>query len=186
MPASWNADAFEAELTNFPNPAMKDWLLDGLRNGFDTLAVSDVGILDYANSKSADEFSSHDDKWVEGEVANGRYVVIDPSDHPGIVVSPLGTAEKRSYDGSRKRRVTCNESRSSAGRPSLNDSVDKSEIPVELIGIQDVVDPALKFGTSAVFFKLDLKDAFRQLSKRREVHHLHCIRWGGGVAFLRI
>lgn len=178
MPPGFNADAFEAETVNFPNPELRRYVVTGLREGFDTLVEADAGYDGFENSNSAYAFQTNVDEWVDGEIAAKRYVEIDPADWPDLYITPLGTAPKRSYvEGVIKRRITCDESRRPPGRRSLNDSIDKGDIPVDYIGIQDVVDAALAFGVEAHFIKVDIRSAFRNLPKHPSVRHLHALRW---------
>ena len=181
------APVLEQHLATHPNRELVSFVLNGVRFGFDSTANPDEVKTVFENLKSADEYihprtlqGRHIDEWVQGELLAKRYVPISTKAHPFLVISPLGTVPKRSYEeGKQKFRTITHESKTDGVAPSLNETISTAEMTLVYMTVQDVVEIALQYGSDAEFCKYDVRSAFRNLGRSPTAQHCHVVRWRG-------
>ena len=176
-PAAWRRLS-----VGFPNPALRDYALAGIEDGFDShTSVAEDGPWDLRNAKSVHASASqaaHTREWIDGERAVGRYVPVPEGVHPYLRVVPLGAATKRSCKpGVLAWRTTSNLSAPGpGGSPSVNACIDGDQFGLAYERAEDVCASVLAYGSVAWLVKWDEKAAFRQLPLHRVCAHLHALR----------
>ena len=187
MPAAqgfrFDADALEAELGDFPFPALAAFVLFGLRWGFDTGTNVQEKQVSSSNLKSADQQPEAVLEWLQTEVERGHMAVFDEAPHEfyrscgiGIVPKPDGA------DGEKRWRFISDFSRSGEGREeSINAGIDAEQWRLKMLSVWDVVDLMAEFGDDARWSAIDCEWGYRQLDVHPDLYHTqvyeHLRRW---------
>ena len=173
-----NADILEQELVNHPNRKFVDYLINGIRNGFDTMISSlDLPTYECSNLLSATRDPVSVDRLLEREVSKG-YIKGPFKEPPFPVyrVSPLGIAEGK-YSGKKRLILDLSSPHDNEKHPSINNLIDKELCSLSYVKIDDAIDKIKLCGKNAILNKTDITDAFKQIGISKDQHHLFCMKW---------
>ena len=172
-------DKFEAALAAHGNRALVEWVVDGLRHGFDTLVeCEEAGPLRHANMPMDAAAEAHIDKEFAGEIGAGRYRVVAEDAHPHLRTQSMGAVPKKSLDPNvLEWRTIVNLSKGSRGVGSVNDST--QALVLKFIKMQAVCEDILRRGPQCRANVYDLRAAYRQLRKKSALAHWYGLRWRG-------
>lgn len=95
-----------------------------------------------------------------------------------VVVSPLGIVQKTRLDGTVKYRTIHHLSYPHGGI-SVNSGLEGSKRPLSYGSFDNAIDDILHFGPGALFFKLDVKSAFRHIFVHPDSWFLLAFEWEG-------
>ena len=177
----FNADAFERLLKNYPLRELVEYILKGLRGGFDTGTDVKEERVDSPNLRSATLQPKAISEWLEQEVARGHMEVFDHPPHEfyrtcgvGVVPKPAGA------DGKPKWRLISDFSRpGSEGQQPINDGIDVEQYRLRMLSIWDVVDLMVELGADAHWSAIDCSWGYRQLPVHPAVYHCQVYYWIG-------
>ena len=175
-----DVDRLGFELQKHPDRHFVEYLLSGLRFGFDTMVSTlDLPIIECKNLLSAVRDPETVDSLIEQEVQKGY--IKGPFDAPPFSVyrvSPIGIAEGK-YSGKKRLILDLSSPHNDAVHSSINDLIDKESCSLSYVKIDDAISAIKHCGKHAILNKTDITDAFKQLGIRRDQHHLYCMKWKG-------
>ena len=174
-------EAFETGLSTHPNRAYAEYVVAGLRHGFDTGVDCPEEAVHHDPLKSATDHPEVIDKWFAEEVGKGRMGVSNQPPHKYTRVAPVGTVPKRSYTGELKFRVISHLSKESppGAGDSINDMTDTENFRVEMASVWDAAEIVAAYGSAAHMTKTDCRNGYRVLPAHPEVYHTQVYFWKG-------
>ena len=131
---------------------MVEYIVDGLRNGFDIGFTGQFSPTFPKNLKSATENKHLIQEAINKEVSRGH--TAGPFPHPPFPrthCSPIGAAPKK--DGSARLIMDLSQPHGS----SINDDISKDDFTFEYSKFDDATDLVMKAGRNALMCKLDIK-----------------------------
>ena len=164
-----NIDVFEFLLREHPNRIYVNYILQGLRNGFDIGYLGSSTETLPKNLRSAQQFSEQLATAVSKEVERGH--TAGPFTAPPFPVShcsPIGAVEK---DDSTCRLVM---DLSQPLGKSINEYIPKEPFSVKYSKFDDAVRMVRERGRGCYMSKLDIKHAFRIIPVHPSQWHLLC------------
>jgi hypothetical protein len=173
-PCNINIDLFEFLLESHPNRFLVDYIVDGLRNGFDIGFQGEATPSLPNNLKSADQNKEAIQQAIDKEIQRGH--TAGPFPKPPFPIthcSPIGSAPKK--DGSVRLIMDLSQPHGS----SINDSISKDQFSCEYSHFDEATDLLNKLGRGSLMCKLDIKHAYRLLPVRPDQWFHLCYHWEG-------
>ena len=169
-----NLLSFENLLKGYPNKDHVDYVLHGLRNGFDLGFHGNVSNQHSKNNKSARDNDKLVTVAIEKEIERGHTAGPFPAPpFPQCQVSPIGAAPKP--DGTVRLVLDL----SQPTGESINDFIDKEEFPCSYTHFDVATELVYKTGRGCYLTKIDIKHAYRLLPVRPEDWPLLVYHWKG-------
>ena len=165
---------FENLLQSHPNRYLVNYIVDGLRNGFDIGFRGDVTPTLPKNLKSAYQNKEGVQQAINKEIERGH--TAGPFPNPPFPVthcSPIGSAPKK--DGSARLIMDLSQPHGT----SINDAISKEQFVCEYSHFDEATDLINKLGRNSLMCKLDIKHAYRLLPVRPDQWHHLCYFWEG-------
>ena len=177
-PLDWRQ--WESCLAAHPERAYRDYLVDGIRDGFR------VG-YDYSRSlairRSASNMLSAREKpevvrdYLAKECADGRILgPLDPTQFPFVHTSRFGVIPKGS---SGKWRLIVDMSAPEGA--SINDGISEAICSLSYISVADAIRNIASIGQGALLAKIDIKSAYRNVPIHPEDRWLMGMSWEGAL-----
>ena len=173
-PCLIDIDKFEKLLVDHPNKFLVNYIVDGLRNGFDIGFKGEFSATRPPNLKSANQNKDSIQQAIEKEIKRGH--TAGPFPHPPFPnthCSPIGAAPKK--DGTVRLIMDLSQPHGS----SINDDISKEQFSIEYSHFDDAVDLVNRKGRGSLMCKLDIKHAYRLLPVRPDQWHHLCYYWEG-------
>ena len=168
----------EKELQDHPDREFVEYLLKGLREGFDTeIENAPQNSYECRNLLSARSDPECVRDLIHKELEKGY--IRGPFDYPPFPlyrVSPLGVATGK-YSGKKRLIVDLSSPHDDPVNPSLNDLIDKDKCSLKYVKIDDAIEIIKKLGKGAWLCKADITDAFKLMPIHPRLWHLHCIKF---------
>lgn len=179
----FNADVFERELADFPFPRLAAYVIDGLRNGFDTGVDVPEERVSKEPLRSALLHDAAVDEWLSTEVERGHMESFEKAPHPFTRECGVGVVPKPpAPDGTLKFRMISDFSKPGAdGEASINSGIDKEQWHLKMLSIWDVVDIMADFGTGCRWTAVDMEWGYRQVPVAPSCYHTQCYKWKGRI-----
>ena len=165
---------FEEALKDHPNQPLVEFIVNGLRNGFDIGFQGQVSQQQRPNNKSARDNPEGVAKAIEKELERGH--TAGPFDAPPFEnchISPLGAAPKP--DGSCRLVLDLSQPQGE----SVNDHINKEHFPCSYMHFDKATELIARVGKGCYLSKIDIKHAYRILPVRPEDWHLLVYQWEG-------
>ena len=169
-----NIDAFAFYLRGHPDPQLCNYVITGLRHGFDLGFDSTLTPVARQNNKSARDNPTEVTKAIMKEISRGHTAgpfLFPP--FPVNHISPLGATPKP--DGSYRLVLDLSQPEGF----SVNEHIDKLEFPTEYTHFDKATDMIRALGTGCLLSKIDIKHAYRILPVRMEDWPLLVYQWQG-------
>ena len=165
---------FEELLREHPDRRLVDYIVDGLRNGFD-IGFSGQGTESRPrNLKSALQNKDAVQQAINKEITRGHTAGPFPDPpFPLTHCSPIGCAPKK--DGSVRLIMDLSQPHGS----SINDGISKEDFSCEYSHFDEATDLVNKGGRGSLMCKLDIQHAYRLLPVRPDQWHHLCYYWEG-------
>jgi hypothetical protein len=161
---TFNVGAFKRLLKEHPVARFRDWVLEGMREGFDNGSTVEEELIEQQPHQSAREDPEAVRGWLRDEEQRGHVQSFVRRPHPFTRACPVGLVPK----GKKKRFI----SDLSAGERSVNEAVDGDEYSIRMIRFQDVVDIAAEFGPECHATFVDVRSAYRNVPLHPACWHL--------------
>ena len=159
-------------LRGHPDPQLVNYVLTGLRHGFDLGFNGNLTPVARNNNKSARENPTEVTKAIIKELSRGHTAGPFPSPpFPVNHISPLGAAPKP--DGSCRLVLDLSQPEGL----SVNDNIDKLEFPTVYTHFDKATDMIRRLGKGCLLSKIDIKHAYRILPVRMEDWPLLVYQW---------
>ncbi len=160
------------ELAGHPDKALVDELLRGIKSGFRVGYDKSLAPLKahHRNMQSATEHREVVTKYLTAEIEAGRVVLVGTTSQAealGIHCSPFGVIPKKSKPD--KFRLILNLSAPEGA--SVNDGISKELATLSYVSLDQVADTAARLGRGLLLAKMDIKQAYRQVSVHSQVFH---------------
>ena len=169
-----NIKAMQKLLSNHPNRKQVDYVITGLKEGFDIGYVGGELRDAYRNNKSARDNASKVNaaimECLREKTLTGPF---EQKPMPHVHCSPIGAAEKSSG----AVRVILD--LSSPKGASVNDFINKEDFPVKYSSFDDAVEMVAGIGPEAFLAKLDIKNAFTICPVKKGQWFLLAFKWQG-------
>ncbi len=171
------------ELTHHPDKDFREYLLSGLRDGFNPgveCALSQSHICN--NLQSAHAEPAIVNELIEREVKAG--FMIGPFNEPPFEVfrvSPIGIATGK-FSG-KKRLIVDLSSPHNSTVPSINSLIPLDEFSLRYHDIEQAVELIKIAGQAAWLAKIDITSAFKVMPIHPDAWHLFGIQWAGKFYF---
>ena len=157
-----------------PDKPLVDYIINGLRNGFDIGFTGPFSATLPKNLKSADQNKESIQEAINKELSRGHTAGPFPSPpFPLTHCSPIGSAPKK--DGSVRLIMDLSQPHGS----SINDDISKDQFSCEYSHFDDATDLLMRAGKGSLLCKLDIKHAYRLLPVRPDQWHHLCYHWEG-------
>ena len=173
-PCNIDIDLFEKLLELHPDQNLVNYILDGLRNGFDIGFTGTFTPTFPKNLKSADQNKTAISTAINKEVSRGHTAGPFPTPpFPLTHCSPIGAAPKK--DGTVRLIMDLSQPHGE----SINDDISKEEFSFQYSKFDDATDLLMRAGPGSLLCKLDIKHAYRLLPVKPDQWHHLCYRWEG-------
>ena len=153
---------------------MVNYIIDGLRNGFD-IGFTGQGTESRPNNlKSAQQNKDAVQQAINKEISRGH--TAGPFPDPPFTqthCSPIGSAPKK--DGSVRLIMDLSQPHGT----SINDGISKDQFSCEYSHFDEATDLVNKDGPGSLMCKLDIQHAYRLLPVRPDQWHHLCYYWEG-------
>ena len=173
-PCTINVELSELLLADHPNRFLVDYMIDGLKNGFDIGFKGEAMATHPKNLKSASQNKEAIQQAIDKEVQRGH--TAGPFPEPPFPIthcSPIGSAPKK--DGSVRLIMDLSQPHGA----SINDFISKDQFSCEYSHFDEATDLINKLGKGTLMCKLDIKHAYRLLPVRPDQWHHLCYFWEG-------
>lgn len=173
-----NIDQLQYELSSHPDKTFVNYLVNGLRYGFNTkVKNTDLPTKECKNLQSA--LRQHDvvTQLLELEVSKG--FISGPFDNPpfdSYRVSPIGVATGK-YSNKKRLILDLSSPHNDNNHQSINDLIDKEECSLTYVRIDDAIKQIVKYGSGSLMCKTDISDAFKVIPISPSEYHLFCVKW---------
>ena len=179
-----NTDRLEYELQKHPDMEFKNYLLSGLRNGFDTgIKYLPSNSIECKNLRSTiankDVVSDLIKTEVDKGYLNGPFKVIP---YDSYRINPIGVVEGK-YNKKKRLIVDLSAPHDDVNNPSLNELIDKEEYSLQYVSIDDAIRIIKTLGKGAWLIKTDITDAFKTIPLAPKLWPYHGIKWNGEIFF---
>ena len=161
-------------LREHPDQGLVNYVLTGLRAGFDIGYNGVLRPIFRKNNKSARDNPALVTQAIQKEISRGH--TAGPFPHPPFPtchISPLGAAPKS--DGTARLVLDLSQP---AGH-SINDYISKEEFPTSYTHFDIATELVMTYGTGCLLTKVDIKHAYRLLPVRPEDWPLLVFCWQG-------
>ncbi len=179
-PMDWGIWA--QELAGHPDAVLVREILRGIREGFRIGYSRDRAPLKARgqNMQSAAEHRDIVDKYLAGEMESGRVALAGTpkqAEALGIHCSPFGVIPKKNRPG--KFRLILNLSAPEGS--SVNDGIGKELASLSYVTLDEVAESAARLGRGSLLAKMDIRQAYRQVSVHPDDRPLLGMLWKGKV-----
>ena len=165
---------FEELLAGYPDKYHVEYVLHGLRNGFNLGFQGTINEHVFKNNKSARDSSDLVSKAIAKEVERGHTAgPFNSRPFPQCHISPLGAAPKP--DGSCRLVLDL----SQPTGESVNDHISKEDFPCKYTHFDVATELAYNMGRGCYLTKIDIKHAYRLLPVRPQDWPLLVYHWEG-------
>ena len=169
-----NIDNFEFLLRGHPDQGVVNYVLTGLRTGFDIGYNGILNPISRGNNKSARDNHVQVTQAILKEVTRGHTAGPFPfPPFPVNHISPLGAAPKP--DGTARLVLDLSQPRGI----SVNDGISKTEFPTEYTHFDRATEMVHRLGRGCLLSKIDIKHAYRLMPVRKEDWPLLVYQWEG-------
>ena len=169
-----NIENLELYLRGHPQPLVVNYILTGLRTGFDLGYNGPLLPVHRRNNKSARDQHKAVSEAIAKELKRGHTAGPFPNPpFPVNHISPLGTAPKD--DGTYRLVLDLSQPEGL----SVNERIDKTEFPTEYTHFDKATDLIRRVGIGCLLTKIDIKHAYRLLPVRKEDWPLLVYQWEG-------
>jgi len=168
----------EAELKFHPDSSFVDYLIHGLRNGFDT-GFTEIPSTPYMckNLQSARNDPQSVSDLIQKEIKKGFLLGPFPSiPYSAFRINAVGLAVHK-YSKKQRLIVDMSAPHNNLEHPSLNSLIDKEAHSLQYVTIDDAIRMIKVFGPGAQLIKTDISDAFKLLPIRPDLWPYHGISW---------
>ena len=169
-----DTNTLELYLRGHPQPHIVNYVLTGLRYGFDIGFNGTLTPVHRKNNKSARDNPTQITQAIAKELTRGH--TAGPFPYPPFPIShisPLGAAPKD--DGSYRLVLDLSQPEGQ----SINDGIDKSEFTTEYTHFDKATEMIRMLGRGCLLSKIDIKHAYRLLPVRKEDWPLLVYQWEG-------
>jgi hypothetical protein len=169
-----NIPRFAELLKGYPDGHQVEYILHGLRHGFDIGFAGQISEQARGNNRSARDNHVKVTLAINKEITRGH--TAGPFSHPPFPVnhiSPLGAAPKQ--DGTCRLVLDLSQPKGE----SVNDYIDKSEFPCSYMHFDTATELVIRVGMGCYLSKIDIKHAYRLLPVRPEDWPLLVYQWEG-------
>ncbi|XP_060063754.1 uncharacterized protein LOC132544203 [Ylistrum balloti] len=173
-----NIDMLELELSSHPDRTFVAYLLEGLRQGFDT-GVRDIPetSLVCKNLLSARTQPDVVQELIDSELKKGFLAgPFETIPFPVYRINPIGIAEGK-YSKKKRLIVDLSAPHDDKNNPSLNDLIDKNEYSLQYVTIDHAISVIKFLGQHSWLCKTDISDAFKLLPIHPSLWPFHGIMW---------
>ena len=159
---SINVNKLELELINHPDRQFVNYLITGLRQGFDNIVFQfNLPTMECKNLLSARNDPDTVDTLVAQEVERGYLRGPLPKlPFESYRVSPIGIAEGK-YSGKKRLILDWSSPHDNDSHPSINNLIDKDLCSLNYVKLDDAIKAIIKCGKNALLNKTDIVDAFK-------------------------
>ncbi len=166
------------ELEGHPDKALVEELLRGIKSGFRVGYDKSQAPLKahHRNMQSATEHREVVTKYLTAEIEAGRVVLegtTSQAEALDVHCSPFGVIPKKSKPG--KFRLILNLSAPEGA--SVNDGISKELATLSYVSLDQVADTAARLGRGSLLAKMDIKQAYRQVSVHPQDRRLLGMLW---------
>ena len=183
-PPQISCDELERELINHPDKDFTDYLINGIRTGFDTgISILPCHSCECKNSLSCRKDPVKTTELIETELKKGY--VIGPFHEPPFDtyrINPISLAERK-YSGKKRLVVDMSAPHNDSDHPSINDLISKEDFRLSYVKLDEAIEIIQSLGHKTKLCKTDLVDAFKLLPVKREVWPYQGICWHGKYYF---
>ena len=173
-PCIINVALFEKLLQPHPDRRLVNYIVSGLKNGFDIGFSGESSITRPKNLRSAVQNKPLLQEAIDKEISRGHTAGPFPSPpFPRTHCSPIGSAPKK--DGSVRLIMDLSQPHGS----SINDGISKEQFPCEYSHFDDATDLVINKGPNSLMCKLDIKHAYRLLPVKPDQWQHLCYYWEG-------
>ena len=178
-----NIDRLAWELRNHPSEQFVSYLLDGLRNGFDSgIDPLPSDTFECKNNLSATKDPDFVTSELLKEVESGHMAgPFDSAPFDHYRVSPLSVAEHKYTN--KKRLVLDLSAPHDSDVPSVNSLIDKDTYSMHYARVDNAIDIIRRLGRGAQMCKFDIKSAFKCLFLKPHLYKYHCVKWNGKIYY---
>lgn len=169
-------EKFREQLAGHPDREYRDYLLEGLEQGFRIGFRHGVCQRKQAkaNMKSAIENPDEVDKYLAVERQKGRvYGPLDPSEFPAVGVSRFGVIPKSHQPGKWRLIVDLSHPKGA----SVNDGIERDLCSLSYVSVDDAIRAILAQGRGTMLAKFDIESAYRLVSVHPDDRPLLGMRW---------
>ena len=179
-----NVDQLEIELTNYPNEEFKSYLVNGLKQGFDTgFKVLPTSSVECKNLRSTFFHKEHVADLIDVELRKGYlYGPFDSIPFSEYRINPIGVVESK-YSNKKRLIVDLSAPHENPEHPSLNELICKEEYSLQYVTIDDAISIIKKLGKKSWLIKTDITDAFKIIPILPKLWPYHGIQWNGKYYF---
>ena len=174
-----NANNFLWELQSHPNNEFCDYIVSGIREGFDLGVKGNLVSFSSGNMKSANQHSDVVSKYIATETKAGR--IKGPFKTPPFSTfrcSPIGVVPKKTPG---KFRMIMN--LSSPTGSSINDAICKDDFSLNYVSVDKAIDYILNLGPGCLLSKVDIESAFRIVPVKNSQWNLLGFHWDNQYYF---
>ena len=173
-----NIKTLELELTDHPDTSWVQYLINGLKEGFDT-GVHDppTSSLVCPNLLSARKQPNIVSKILGDEVKKGY--LLGPFREPPFTTfrcSPIGIVDKK-YSEKKRLIVDLSSPRNDEDTPSINALICKEDYTLSYVKLDDAIAAIKHAGKGAQLCKTDIVDAFKIIPIHPTLWHLYGVYW---------
>lgn len=179
-----NINQLERELRNYHDVQFKSFLINGLKQGFDTgFQVLPAKSIVCKNLRSTILHSKHVSELINSEIRKGY--LYGPFDHipfENYRINPIGVVEGK-YNKKKRLIVDLSAPHENPDNPSLNELICKEEYSLQYVKIDDAISIIKKLGKKSWLIKTDITDAFKIMPILPKLWPYHGIQWDGKYYF---
>ncbi|XP_033724564.1 uncharacterized protein LOC117314606 [Pecten maximus] len=179
-----NIERLAEELQNHPDRHFVDYLIEGLKQGFDTkVSTTSLPTKECKNLQSANNNATIVDTLISSELEKGFLCGPFqrlPFEH--YRVSPIGVAIGK-YSKKPRLIVDLSSPHEDTDHPSINELIDKEQCSLSYVKIDDAVNIIQSLGRNTTMCKTDISDAFKLIPIHPSQWHLFCVQWKGSYYF---
>ena len=182
-----NIDKLETELENHPDRNFVQFLINGLRHGFDTgVRFPPQKSLECENLLSARKDPDFVTEELQREKDKG-YVIgpFDQSPYEIYRVSPLGVATHK-YSGKKRLIVDLSSPHGNAEHESINNLIDKDHYSLVYVKLEDAIRKIKEYGPASWLNKTDITDAFKNIPIAKHLWHLYGVKWKNKYWYFKV
>jgi hypothetical protein len=181
---SLDIDKFKELLNGYPDSQVKEYLISGFRQGFQTgIAYMPTDTLICPNNLSCRNDMGAAVDLIDYEVKHDY--VIGPYTKPPFDIyriNPVTIAQGK-YSMKKRLVVDLSAPHDSQEEVSLNDLIDKDRFTLSYVKLDQAIWIIRQFGKNTVLIKTDIKDAFKLIPIHPSVWHLHGVKLLDSIYF---
>lgn len=171
------ASVWRRHLKYYPDPEVRDRVLEGISNGFSIRASGEVVPAEKAqdNHRSAQQDADFISQRIHEEIELGRYLHVPDHHSSNVVVAPIGLVPKHP---SGYRLI---HDLSAARSSSVNAAIDPEDARTQYGTMEEAIRFITALKGDIYLAKIDFKDAFRHCRVRPDEVQMLGLRWQGNT-----